>query len=117
MNFKKRMAVSLLAGAALGVVCIIGVGSRLGFDGNWEFLMATWFNRLLMGLVIGLAGHWTITRGQANPIIRGLILGSIVSFSFYFATDFRDTMGFLAGIAYGPIIDYLATALGSSNKE
>ncbi len=109
---KKRMAVALTAGAGLGVLCIIGVGSRLGFEGNEIFLAATWFNRLLMGLVIGLAGHWRITKGESNSIIRGIILGSIVSFSFYFATDFLDTMGFFAGIAYGPIIDWAATHFG-----
>jgi len=109
MSDARRIAIAVLTGAGLGVLCIIGVGTRLGFQGNEMFLAATWFNRLLMGLVIGLAGHWTITRNKANPIIRGIILGAILSFSFYFATDFRDTMGFFAGIAYGPIIDFAAS--------
>ncbi|NLD02554.1 MAG: hypothetical protein GX674_04530, partial [Clostridiales bacterium] len=54
IQFSKRMKVSLLAGATLGVVCIIGALIRSGGSSGAGFLFALWFNRLLMGMVIGL---------------------------------------------------------------
>jgi len=36
----------------------------------------------------------------------------VISGSFYLATEFRDTPGFLAGLAYGVIIDFIATKYG-----
>jgi len=106
---KKRISLAVVMGAILGIFCIIGVGYRFGFSGNELFLFATWFNRLLMGLVIGLAGSWTLIKNKKNPLVRGVLLGLIISFSFYVSTDFRDTTGFIAGIFYGIIIDYIAT--------
>ncbi|MBU0577125.1 hypothetical protein KJ742_03155 [Patescibacteria group bacterium] len=106
---KKRMLLAIITGAVLGVFCIIGVGYRFGYSGNELFLFATWFNRLLMGMVIGLAGSLIIIKGKYNALIRGALLGLIVSFSFYLATDFKDLTGFIAGIIYGVIIDYVAS--------
>jgi hypothetical protein len=99
----------LLAGAGLGVFCIIGVGYRLGFSGHEFFLFGVWYNRVLMGLLIGLAPGIIIAGKKFNFLVRGLLLGFIVSFSLLIVTDFRDPIGFIAGIIYGPIIDYFAT--------
>lgn len=104
---KKRLISALVTGAILGVFCIIGVGYRLGYSGNELFLFATWFNRVLMGLVIGLAS-FKLTK-KLNFLFRGVLLGLIVSFAFYVSTSFIDTPGFIAGIVYGIIIDYVAT--------
>lgn len=105
----KRIPIAITTGAILGIFCIIGVGYRFGYAGNELFLFATWFNRLLMGLVIGLAGSWQLIKNKYNPLLRGLLLGLIISFSFYLATDFRDLTGFIAGIFYGILIDYIAS--------
>lgn len=101
----KRLKISLFVGAILGIFCIIGVGYRQGYAGNELYLFAMWYNRIIMGLVIGLAGKWLDNR----YIIRGLILGTLVTTAFFLSTAFRDWPGFLAGIAYGVIIDYFAT--------
>jgi hypothetical protein len=101
----KRLKISITVGAILGVFCIIGVGYRQGYAGNSLFLFAMWYNRVIMGLIIGLAGHWMAKR----YILRGLILGTLVTSAFFFSTSFRDWPGFFAGIAYGVIIDYIAT--------
>lgn len=101
----KRLRISLLVGAILGIFCIIGVGYRQGYSGNGLFLFAMWYNRIIMGLAIGLAGDWLKNR----YIIRGLILGTLITAAFFFSTGFRDWLGFFAGIGYGVIIDYLAT--------
>ena len=101
----KRMKVSLAAGAILGVVCIVGAQVRSGFEQEAFYLFAFWYNRLLMGLVIGLAGR---TKTLPQALTRGGFLGLLVSLAFYSATGFHDLVGFLAGIVYGVIIEYAA---------
>ena len=105
IQFSKRMKVSLLAGTVLGVVCIIGALIRSGGGSGAAFLFSLWYNRLLMGLVIGLP--WPKI-GLLKRLARGAVLGLIVSFAFYSATGFTDVVSFLAGIVYGIIIEYLA---------
>lgn len=111
--FTKRMKISLITGAILGVVCIIGASVRSGFETEAYWLFALWYNRLLMGLVIGLP--WGDI-GLAKAVARGAILGLIVSFAFYSATGFGDIVSFLAGIIYGMIIEYLAFRYGHEDK-
>ena len=105
----KRIIIASLTGAVLGIFCIIGVGSRLGFAGNWFFLLAVWYNRVIMGLIIGIIPDWKFAKGKYNTIVRGAVFGLLVSGSFYLATGFLDPIGFFAGIVYGMIIDYVAT--------
>jgi hypothetical protein len=106
---KKRLGIALLCGALGGILCILGFGLRLGFEGNELFLLATWYNRVIMGLVIGLAGGIAIIRSKFNPILRGLLLGLIISLAWFLSSELRDPLGFMAGIVYGMIIDYLAS--------
>lgn len=105
----KRLLASIVLGALLGIFCIIGIGFRLGFEGNGLFLFSAWYNRVVMGLLIGLATPIVIIKNKWNPVIRGSILGLIVSYSWYVASGHRDLMGFFAGIAYGIIIDWVVT--------
>ncbi len=100
-----RMKTSLVMGALLGVVCIIGAGARTGILGNYLHLFALWYNRLLMGVVIGLAS----SSKRRIAVIRGAVLGLLVSLAFYLTTGFADHVTFLAGIVYGVIIDYIAS--------
>lgn len=100
----KRMKISIMVGAALGVVCIIGAFLRSGFKAEAYWLFALWYNRLLMGLVIGMPWPKTVL---PKAIARGAGLGLITSFAFYSATAFTDSISFLAGIVYGMIIEYL----------
>ncbi len=93
----------------MGIFCIIGVSIRLGLAGNELFLLATWYNRLLMGLVIGLAGAWQLSKTKSNPLLRGFILGLMVSLALFLSTELRDPIGFAAGIVYGIIIDFVAS--------
>jgi hypothetical protein len=106
---KKRLIISILAGAILGIFCIVGLSIRLGVAGNELFIFATWINRVVMGLVIGLAPYYKINNSTRNIIIRGAFFGLVISGSFYLSTDFKDTLGFFAGIVYGIIIDFIAT--------
>lgn len=108
----KRLVISTATGAVLGVFCIVGISLRLGYYGNELFILSTFINRLIMGLVIGLAPYYAIKNTTTNSLIRGAILGLIISGSFYLATGFKDFPGFIAGIVYGIIIDYVATKYG-----
>ncbi len=105
----KRLNIALLTGAILGIFCIIGITVRLGFEGNELFILATWVNRVVIGLVIGLASSYIIKDNLKNILLRGAMLGFIISGSFYLATNFYDTPGFFMGVIYGMIIDYMAT--------
>jgi hypothetical protein len=111
--FTRRMLVSVIAGVLLGVACIVGAQVRSGFTSDALYLCAFWFNRLLLGIVIGLAGG----RLKILPAIgRGAVLGLLVSFAFYSSTGYKDPLGFAAGIAYGVIIEYAALRLGNKAR-
>lgn len=52
---KKRLITSVITGSLLGILCIIGLSYRMGYAGNEILIAATWFNRFMMGIVVGLA--------------------------------------------------------------
>ncbi len=106
----QRMKVSLVMGAILGVVCIVGASIRSGFDLNASYLFAFWYNRLLMGFVIGLLDG---KMGLPKVLYRGAGIGLLVSFAFYSSIGFGDPVGFIAGIIYGVIIEYVAFKYGN----
>lgn len=105
----KRILASIITSAILGMLCVIGVVLRRGFEGNEIFILATWMNRIMIGLVIGLAPYYEIKSTSKNIIFRGAFLGFVISGSFFLATEFTDIVGFGAGIVYGIIIDIVAT--------
>lgn len=103
----KRAMIGLLAGAVLGVFCIVGLHFRMGSLVAPHFLFATWFNRVLMGLLIGF--YTPKSSNITHAALRGGVLGLAMSFSLYTASGFIDTPGFMAGIVYGVIIDIICT--------
>jgi len=105
----KRIIIAIITGSILGIFCIIGVSKRLGLPGNELFLFAIWYNRFLMGTVIGVASDLKIIKTKWNVLLRGGILGLMVTSAFFLSTGFRDVPSFFAGIVYGLIIDYVAT--------
>lgn len=102
---KKRLLVSLITGSLLGIFCIIGANLRFGNTLENAYLFSFWFNRFLMGLVIGFI---TFELNLPKRLIRGFIVGLVVSFAFYSATEYLDLMGFLVGGVYGVIIEVVA---------
>ena len=100
---RRRLYIGLASGAILGIFCIIGAYTRSGGEATVDYLFSFWFNRVVMGLFIGLLPVIT------NPVkvtVRGLIVGLFISFAFFSATEFQDWLGFLAGGAYGIIIEW-----------
>ncbi|MGD9381217.1 MAG: hypothetical protein PVI03_02120 [Candidatus Thorarchaeota archaeon] len=116
----RRIGIATIVGAVLGVFCIIGVGTRIsgGIEGNIIFLIGMWYNRVIMGLLIGFAGEMHIIKRQnernlLNAAFRGLLFGILVSSAIFLSTEFRDFPSLLAGFAYGFIIDVVATRFES----
>jgi len=112
----RRIAIATLTGALLGVLCIIGVGARIpgGYLPNIIFLIGMWYNRVIMGMLIGFAGDMILVRrddqkNMVNAVVRGLLFGVLVSLAIFLSTEFRDVPALFAGFAYGPIIDIVAT--------
>lgn len=100
----KRLGIGLLTGALLGVLCIVGAQLRYSNQLENVYLFSFWFNRVLIGLVVGLASKcYTLPK----LLLRGAIFGAFVSFAFYSSTGFYDPIGFVAGIVYGVIIEFV----------
>jgi hypothetical protein len=106
----KRIIVSIVAGAILGIVCIIGANIRYNGTLEFSYLLSFWFNRVLIGLFIGLL---PANLSLPKRLVRGLLAGIFISFAFYSATEFLDLTGFLVGGIYGIIIEYAAYILKS----
>lgn len=98
----KRLSTGLIAGAILGILCVIGAYIRSGGTADTIFVFSLWYNRVIIGLVIG--APW-IETDRKTSLMRGGILGLMVSFAFYATTGFQDPISFLAGVLYGVIIE------------
>lgn len=96
----KRLITGLIAGAILGVVCIVGASLRSSEPLSNNYLFAFWYNRVIIGLAIGLLGKNSLK----VYILKGVIIGTMVSFAFYSSTAYQDLMGFIAGVVYGAVI-------------
>ncbi len=103
----KRLWISLLLGLIFGLFCAWGTASK--FPGKFDnfTLLSIVYNRVLIGLFIGIAGN--IKLGAA---LRGIIFGAVVSLQSALP-GFSEGIGSLvlvfAGMIYGLIIDLVAT--------
>jgi len=98
----RRMKEALIGGALLGIVCVVGAYIRSGSTASPIFVFSLWYNRVIIGLAVG--APWKATN-RSKALLRGAILGLMVSFAFYSATDFQDPISFVAGIVYGALIE------------
>ena len=98
----RRMKEALLGGVLLGIVCVIGAYVRSGLSASPAYVFSLWYNRVLLGLVVG--APWTAS-SRSWVLLRGALLGLMVSFAFYSSTGFSDHISFLAGILYGVILE------------
>jgi len=99
----KRVGLGLLLGATLGIFCIVGASLRTEGTVETYYLFSFWYNRVIIGLVIGLIPKDHLK----GALIKGGLSGLVVSFAFYSSTNFEDVVGFIAGIIYGLIIAFL----------
>lgn len=110
----KRMMVSLVTGALLGVVCIVGAQVRSGFTQSVPALFSLWYNRVIIGLAVGLAGR---AANKTSAVKRGAVVGFLVSFAYYASIAFKDVVSFLAGIVYGILIELAADRFEKQKTE
>ena len=112
-----RTLISTLLGAILGIFCIIGVNKRLPVNpvpNTAIFLTAAWYNRLIMGIMVGLAGEFHYLNEKyhiVESILRGIVIGAIISVSFSFLHQEVTWTYFIAGIFYGLVIDLVSSLL------
>lgn len=107
----KRMKTALIGGAILGIVCVVGAYVRSDFTASPVFVFSLWYNRVIIGLAVG--APWLKTE-RSKALLRGAILGLMVSFAFYSATGFEDPVSFVAGIVYGVILEWWLSRPGKS---
>lgn len=113
----KRLIISTVTGALLGIVCIIGVGLRIfegDYLGNIVYLLGIWMSRLVLGILIGFVEDFTILPGMGwkkwvNVSIRGIFFGLLLSVTVLLLDPYFNYTTFAAGIAYGLITDLVAT--------
>jgi len=98
----RRMKEALIGGALLGIVCVVGAYLRSGSTASPGFVFSLWYNRVIIGLAVG--APWKAT-SRTKALLRGAILGLLVSFAFYSATGFQDHISFVAGVVYGVILE------------
>lgn len=98
----KRMQTAIIGGALLGLLCIVGAYVRSGYTASPGFIFSLWYNRVLLGLVVG-APWAAVVRKKA--LLRGALFGLVVSFAFYISTGYHDHVSFIAGIIYGVILE------------
>ncbi|TFG10607.1 hypothetical protein EU534_00770, partial [Candidatus Heimdallarchaeota archaeon] len=122
----KRLIISTVTGAVLGVACIIGVGQRVpgGYADNLAYLFGIWAMRVLLGIMIGLAAGIILIKGDGwekwvNAGVRGTIFGLLFSVAILLMDKYFDAgiATSIAGIAYGLIIDLVATFFTREKKE
>jgi hypothetical protein len=123
MNWK-RLIISIPLGMLMGVICVIGLSQRIPAGGvdpsNSIYLWGAWYERVIMGIMIGFASELVIIKSKRNLLnafIRGAILGLIVSAGFGFFQQFIDLPFFFAGAVFGGTIDIIATFLSRGKIE
>jgi hypothetical protein len=107
MNLR-RIVLAILLGLLFGLFCMWTTSETSIIPISFPNLLAVGYNRIILGLVIGLSGKIMI-----RPALRGAILGIIISLEIALPTLNSWFFGFvaymLAGIVYGIIIDLLSS--------
>jgi hypothetical protein len=112
-----RMVIALILGTLFGLFCAWAT-STAPIPAQWltiEFLIYIWYNRLILGFILGYAENITfIKRKYGNAIIRGAIIGTVISVIMVIIPGLAAISYLFAGTIYGIIIDILATKFSKS---
>jgi len=107
----KRLLIAIIVGVLAGVFCAYGTSQLKDatFSITTGLLASVFYNRVLIGFVVGIADNINL-----NPVVRGAIIGAIVTMamSIYSIVDGQITGGLVLigfGVVYGIIADVLAT--------
>jgi hypothetical protein len=117
MNYK-RLLYSVILGAISGILCASGAFVLLNTEPSIPnisiYLIGAFYNRIIIGFLIGFAEELKIYKekdNMINSIIRGLLLGLIVSIGFAFFNVYINLPFFFMGMVFGILIDLIATKL------
>ena len=75
----KRVLFATLIGMVLGVLCILGQAQRgpeNPLPNATIYLLHAWYNRVLMGMMIGFAGDWILVKQK--PLMNAVNSASSV---------------------------------------
>ncbi len=128
----KRIAIAKFLGLGAGLLCISFAAKEM--PEIWDFKNPLFWtiviNRIVLGIVVGLAGFMTIHpifKFKCFSFLRGAVFGALISLDMAFGglidnpnpekamTIFWATI--IAGAVYGLIIDIIATKFGGEGKE
>lgn len=115
-----RMIVCLILGAIAGLICAWGTSTAPISKSilTIGFLIYIWYNRLILGFIIGYADKIKIIKHElGNSIVRGAILGAILSVILIVIPGLAAVSYLYAGIIYGIIIDLIATKFAPTKSE
>ncbi len=110
---KLRIVIATGLGMILGLICILGQSLRMPenpLPNATIYLLGAWYNRVIMGILIGCADDWQFLKNKSlNAILRGAVLGALVSVSFGLLQQRIEIIYFLAGIVWGILNDTFTT--------
>jgi hypothetical protein len=106
----KRLIICLILGALAGLFCAFATAASTRV--SFEYMIYIWYNRLILGFIISIAEKIKIISNKhGNSIIRGLILGIIISIILIIIPGLAAISYLFAGIIFGALIDLISTLL------
>jgi hypothetical protein len=112
----QRLLICTIGGLVAAIICSVG-GLLSGNIPEFNFfaIAGTFFNRLMLGFIIG------ISRLKMNYLLHGAMIGFLVSFINSVSFLENNIKGFLfftiAGIIYGLLIELFATKVFKAKIE
>ncbi len=111
----KRLLICIFGGLVAGIICSAG-GLLSGNITEFSFfpLASSFFNRLMLGFVIGISSL------KINYLLHGMLIGFLVSLINSVSFLENSITGFLffttAGIIYGLLIELFATKVFKAER-
>ncbi len=129
--FTKRLLVGGALGAVIGLIASYMAATH-GIEGAFDWSNATFwaimFNRITLGLIIGIYGIFTVhpllPKMKVGPVLRGLDGGSWMSLLLATSMLASGDIGWglfwwilIAGSIAGVVIDYILTKFYGEGKQ
>jgi hypothetical protein len=111
----KRMQLAVIISGIFGLFCVFGSTTLnlIMISASLPMLAHIFFNRILIGLMIGLGEGLDLADSQMeNSLLRGALIGAIVSIGPALILGQGALLFMIAGAIYGAITDYAATKYG-----